>query len=140
MLLGPEFVLGKVTDWGLYGARFKHLTDVYEDDVPGGYGAEFPWSTNETTAKVFFAYGLGNGWQIESNPTILYDWEAVIDNEWTVPIGGGVSRTMRIGRVPVKFGVEIYKFILSPDRLGPDWQLTLSIVPVLSSKLLHQHR
>ena len=56
LLLGPEFVLGKVTSWGLIGTRVKHLTNVYEDDIPGGYGAELPWDTNETTAKIFFAY------------------------------------------------------------------------------------
>jgi len=136
ILMGPEFVLGKVTNWGLYGARVKHVTDVYEDDVPGGYGAEFPWSTNETTAKIFFAYAMGNGWQIESNPTILYDWEAISGHEWTVPIGAGASKTMRLGRVPVKLAFDVQKFLISPDRLGPDWQITVSLTPVLSSKLL----
>jgi hypothetical protein len=136
LLMGPEFVLGKVASWGLIGARVKHLTDVYEDDVPGGYGAEFPWSTNETTAKIFFAYTMGNGWQIESNPTILYDWEAISGHEWTVPIGAGVSKTMRLGRVPVKLALVIQKYLVSPDRLGPDWQLTFSLTPILSTKLL----
>jgi len=136
ILMGPEFVLGKVSNWGLAGVRLRHVTDVYEDDVPGGYGAEFPWSTNETTAKIFFAYAMGNGWQIESNPTILYDWEAISGHEWTVPIGAGVSKTMRLGRVPVKFALDLQKYIVSPDRLGPDWQLTFSFTPVLSTKLL----
>jgi hypothetical protein len=136
LLLGPEFVLGKVASWGLIGARVKHLTNVYEDDIPGGYGAELPWDTNETTVKLFFAYAMGNGWQIESNPTILYDWEAISGHEWTVPIGAGVSKTLRLGRVPVKLALDIQKYVASPDRLGPDWQLTFSLTPVLSTKLL----
>jgi len=134
VLLGPEFVLGKVASWGLIGMRVKHLTNVYDTDTRNW--SELPWDTNETPAKLFFAYAMGNGWQIESNPTILYDWEAVSGNEWTVPIGAGVSKTMRLGSVPVKFALDIQKFVVSPDRFGPDWQVTLSLTPVLSSKLL----
>jgi hypothetical protein len=134
VLLGPEFVFGKVASWGLIGARVKHLTNVYDADVRNW--VELPWDTNETTAKIFFAYAMGNGWQIESNPTILYDWEAVSGNEWTVPIGAGVSKTMRLGRVPVKLALDIQKFVVSPDRFGPDWQVTVSLTPVFSTKLL----
>ena len=134
VLLGPEFVFGKVASWGLIGARVKHLTNVYDADVRNW--VELPWDTNETTAKIFFAYAMGNGWKIESNPTILYDWEAVSGNEWTVPIGAGVSKTMRLGRVPVKLALDIQKFVVSPDRFGPDWQVTVSLTPVFSTKLL----
>ena len=79
---------------------------------------------------------MGNGWQIESNPTILYDWEAISGHEWTVPIGVGASKTMRLGRVPVKLAFDVQEYVLSSDRLGPDWQVTFSITPVLSTKLL----
>jgi hypothetical protein len=133
--MGPEFVLGKVASWGLIGARIKHLTNVYEYDLRG-FAEKLPWDTNETTAKIFFAYAMGNGWQIESNPTILYDWEAISGHEWTVPIGVGASKTMRLGRVPVKLAFDVQKYVISPDRLGPDWQITFSITPVLSTKLL----
>ena len=89
-LLGPEIALGQVTSWGLLSARVKHLTNIDgEGDQELG-----KLDTNETTLKLFFAYALGNGWQIESNPIILYDWEAVSGNEWTVPIGAGVSKTI----------------------------------------------
>ena len=79
---------------------------------------------------------MGNGWQIESNPTILYDWEAISGHEWTVPIGAGVSKTMRLGSVPVKLAFDIQNFVVSPDRFGPKWQFTLSFTPVISTKLL----
>jgi len=136
LLLGPEFVFGKVASWGLIGARVKHLTNIYEDDIPGGYGAELPWDTNETTAELFFAYAMGNGWQIESNPIILYDWEAISGNEWIVPIGAGVSRTIMLGNMPMKLAFDIQNFVVSPDRFGPKWQFTLSFTPVISTKLL----
>ena len=132
VLVGPDFVLGKTASWGLFGVRIKHLTDVYTNS---DYDNENPWSTNETTAEIFFAYAMGNGWLIEASPTILYDWEAISDHEWTVPIGAGLSKTIGIGRVPVKLAFDLQKFVQSPDRLGPDWRLTFSITPVFSTRL-----
>jgi len=131
-LIGPEFALGQVTSWGLFGARAKHLTDI------DGEGAQElgKLDTNETTLKLFFAYALGNGWQIESNPIILYDWEAVSGNEWTVPIGVGISRTIMFGRIPTKLAFEIQNFVVSPDRFGPEWLFTFSLTPVISTKLM----
>lgn len=121
-LLGPEFAFGKSADWGVIGAWVKHLVDITGDES---------FSTNETTIDLFFAYGLGNGWQIISNPTILYDWEADSGNELLLPLGGGVSKTTRFGAVPVKMELEIQNYIVSPDRFGPEWLLTFSLTPVL---------
>ena len=131
-LLGPEFSLGKMTDWGLYGFSFKHLTNV----AGSGEQELGTITTNETTIRLHYAYSMGNGWQIESNPEILYDWEAASGNQWMVPIGGGVSKTFRIGRLPMKIGVEGYYFAASPDRFGPDYLARLHFTPVLSTRLI----
>lgn len=120
-LLGPQVAFGKSADWGVLGAWVKHLVNIAGDES---------FDTNETSIKLFFAYGLGNGWQIISNPTILYDWEADSGNELLLPLGGGVSKTTRLGRVPVKMELEIQKYIVSPDRFGPEWQLTFNVKPV----------
>ena len=132
-LIGPEIALGKMTDWGLYGMRAKHLTDIW---TSSNLAQGIEYDTNETTLKLFFAYSLGNGWQIEANPTILYDWEAVSGNEWTVPVAAGLSKTLMLGRVPLQLGVEIQKHVVSPDRFGPDWLFNLNVTPVLSTRLL----
>ena len=120
--LGPDIALGKVTSWGVYGGRLKHLTGVSGEDA---------WDTNMTTLKVFFAYGLGNGWQIISNPVIAYDWEGDTDNKLFVPIGAGVAKTMKWGRMPLKMAFEVQKYIASPDSIEPDWLFKLSITPVI---------
>ena len=132
-LLGPEIALGQVTSWGLFGARAKHLTTISGEGLWDGEG---PWETNETSVKIFFAHALGNGWQIESNPTILYDWEAVSGNEWSVPIGVGVSKTIMAGSFPMKFAFEVQNFVVSPDRFGPEWQFMLNLTPLISTQLL----
>jgi len=119
--LGPEIALGKVTDWGVYGAWLTHLTRVSGEDK---------WDTNMTSLKIFFAWGLGNGWQVFSNPVIEYDWEGDTDNQLFLPLGAGVSKTTRIGSMPMKLSFEIQKYIASPDAIGPDWLFTFSFTPV----------
>jgi len=119
--LGPEVAFGKVTGWGVYGAWLTHLTRVSGEDK---------WDTNMTSLKIFFAYGLGNGWQVFSNPVIEYDWEGDTDNQLFLPLGAGVSKTTRIGNIPMKFAFEIQKYIASPDAIGPDWLFTFSATPV----------
>jgi hypothetical protein len=122
--LGPEFAIGKVTSWGLYGAWLTHLIDVVGEDS---------FDTNITSVKVLFAYGFGNGWQIFSNPVISYDWAADSGNKLFLPIGAGISKTMRIGNAPLKLSFELQKYLESPDFFGPDLMLKFSVTPVLEN-------
>lgn len=124
-LLGPEIALGKVTSWGVIGATASHVADI---------GGESGYHTNMTELDVFFAYGLGNGWQIVSNPKIEYDWEAASGNSLFIPLGGGASKTVRWGSVPIKMDAELYYYVESPDAFGPQWMFTFSLAPVLFNK------
>jgi len=122
--LGPDVAFGKVTPWGIIGARAKHVTGVSGDSF---------WDTNMTSLEVFFAYGLNNGWQLFSNPVIEYDWEAASDNKLFVPIGGGVSKTLKLGEMPLKLGLELQYYVVTPDSLGPQWLLTFNATPIFTS-------
>ena len=124
-LLGPELTLGKVSDWGILGARLRHLTDVADvvDSID--------YSTNETQLEVFFNYPLNNRWSIVSSPTLVYDWEAADDNQLLIPLGGGVSRMMRWFGVPVKMDIELEYYVVSPDFFGPEWLARFSLSPAI---------
>ena len=122
-LLGPEVAFGKETSWGVLGAWLSHVVDV-----SGESSADI--DSELTSARVFFAYSLGNGWQIFSNPTITYDWEAASGNKLLLPIGGGVSKVSRLGGLPLKFAMDVQNYIVSPDAYGPEWLLTFSVTPV----------
>jgi len=126
-LLGPEVALGKSADWGVVGGKLTHFFDV---------AGENDFNTNETRLKLFFSYGLGNGWQVISNPVISYDWEAVSGEELSFPIGGGFAKTTRLGRTPLRMAFEIQKFIDDPGRLGPDWLFTFSLTPVWANSAM----
>lgn len=128
-MLGPEVVFGQIADWGIFGVRASHMWQVASaSDRLKQYDHQM------STLKLFFAYGLGNGWHVISNPVIEYDWEAASDNKLALPLGGGVSKTMRFGRIPVKFEVEFQHYLESADALGPDWTLRFGITPVLSDR------
>ncbi len=108
----------------IVGVSAKHLTRISGEDA---------WDTNMTSLQVFFAYGLGNGWQFISNPLIEYDWEAAGDNKLFLPIGGGVAKTIRIGKMPLKMAVELQYYVISPDSLGPQWLLTFNLTPAFGN-------
>lgn len=122
-LLGPEIALGKKSDWGIAGAWLSHRFDVSGDSS---------FHTNETWLKIFFAYSLGNGWQIISNPKILYDWEGDGGNKFLLPIGGGVAKTTRMGGIPIRFEIELQKYVVTTDRFGADWHFSFTFSPVFN--------
>lgn len=121
-LLGPEVVFGKESDWGTIGFTASHVTDIASEDALG---------TNISALDVFFAWGLGNGWQLISNPKIEYDWEGASDNRLFLPLGGGISKTLRIGGTPLKIDAELYNYLERPEAFGPEWQFSLTLTPAL---------
>lgn len=127
-LLGPDLTLGRVTDWGIVGARLRHFTDVADTPAAEPF---ITWDTNETHLDVFFAYPLANRWNLVSNPRIVFDWEADSGNDLILPLGGGVSRMMRWFGMPVKMDLELEYFVVSPDVFGPEWRFRFSLTPAI---------
>ena len=120
-LLGPEIAVGKKFERGIVGGWLKHLTNV------AGTSPGIEYNSNLTELKLFFAHGMGSGWQILSNSNITYDWEGAKHNKLLLPLGGGIAKTMRIGSLPVRFVLEAQKYLETPDAFGPDWSLKFSM-------------
>jgi len=59
---------------------------------------------------------------VNSVPKITADWEAHRSDRWTVPIGGGVGKILRIGRLPPDAQLGAYYNVVRPDN-GPEWTL-----------------
>jgi hypothetical protein len=122
-LLGPELALAMVRPWGVAGALLTHQWDIAGED---------DYDTSITGGQYFYAFNLGNGWQINSNPTFSYNHEARSDNKLSFPLGIGVSRTMLLGGRPWKFGVQYWHYIEAPDDFGPDYQVRFTVSPVVA--------
>lgn len=121
--LGPEMLLAKIQDWGIYGVLAFHQWNV-------AGGTDEP-DTNITSIQYLYAIGLGKGWQLASSPTITYDWQADSENDWNVPLGVGLAKTMIINKTPWKIQGQVFYYIEQPDAFGQDWGFKLSVSPVV---------
>ena len=75
--------------------------------------------------QYFVNYNIpdGGGWYITSSPIITANWAADdSDDEWTIPVGGGVGRVFRIGDQPVNVSLQGFYNVEKPDVVG-DWTI-----------------
>ncbi len=122
-LLGASALAVKSEDWGIWGFFPFHNKKV------GGNGSD----VSITSLQYFVFYGLGDGWQIGTGPTITYDWNADSDDAWTVPFGIQVAKTTAIGNQLVKLNAGIEKNVVTPDAFTSDWKVTFTFSPVISN-------
>ena len=58
------------------------------------------------------------------------DWEAKAGQRWTVPLGGGMGKLFRLGKLPIDCTLEGFWNVVHPDYAG-DWQLRFRVTFVL---------
>ncbi|HMF54263.1 MAG TPA: hypothetical protein VK593_07930, partial [Edaphobacter sp.] len=49
-------------------------------------------------------------------PSITANWTAADGQKWTVPVGGGISRTLVFNREPMTLGFQYYYNPVRPDN------------------------
>lgn len=77
-------------------------------------------------------------WSIGMGPTVKFDWKASSGNRVTLPIGLGVTKTVKIGKVPIKMRFEPQYSIIKPDDLGSSWNFRFQIAPVIPNPFLRK--
>jgi hypothetical protein len=90
-------------------------------------------ATDQMLLNPFFSYHFGDGWALSSSPEITANWIAT-GNKWTVPVGGGVSKVIRIGELPVKLEVAAYYNAIRPTATQDPWQLQATLTFVFSEQ------
>jgi hypothetical protein len=73
---------------------------------------------NAFFVQPFINYNLSRGWAISTSPSITANWNAASGQEWTVPIGLGISKVDMIGKQPVNLSLQYYHNVVRPDD-GP---------------------
>lgn len=68
-------------------------------------------------------YNLPKGWYLSSIPIITANWEADGSNRWTVPVGGGVGKILKVGKLPINTQLQAFYNVEKPEVSGADWQL-----------------
>ena len=130
--VGPAILIPTSTDDSLGVGEWGAGPGVVALTIEGRfvYGAllnnvwSFEGNFNAMTFQPFVNYNLPSGWYIVSAPLITANWEANGDNTWTVPVGGGMGKILRFGKMPVNCQAQIFYNVETPDG-GPEWQLRI---------------
>jgi len=93
--------------------------------------------TSHGSVLYFAMWNLPDAWQVGFNPTITYDHQQDKDNKWNVPVGVVVAKTVKFGKLPVKFQFGVEKSVVRQDALGQDFQVKLNIIPVIPGLIEH---
>jgi hypothetical protein len=138
--IGPTFLLPTATDDTLGSERWGAGPAAVALTIQGPwvYGALVNniWSfagdedredVNTFLLQPFVNYNLPKGWYLSSVPIITANWEADdSDDRWTVPVGGGFGKILRIGKLPVNFQLQAFYNVEKPE-FGADWQLRFQV-------------
>jgi hypothetical protein len=110
------------------GGLLTHMVDVASS---GNDGSEADISL--TVIQPIMNYNFGGGWYVTSAPIVTANWEADNDDEWTIPLGGGVGRVFHWGKQPVKMQMAYYYNVEKPDA-GAQWDLQLTFTLLFPKK------
>jgi len=88
-------------------------------------------STNHSDIQYFINYRLSATELIGMSPNIRIDWEQDSSNRLTLPIGLGYSNIYMIGPLPVRVAIEGQYSVISPDKVGSEWNVRLLFIPVI---------
>jgi hypothetical protein len=89
-----------------------------------------------TNLQYLTYYSLNETTSIGAAPNIIADWEQSGGDRFTVPVGIGINKTINIGKVPVRFGVEAMYSVHRPDNIpGTRWDFRFYIIPAAPSAL-----
>ena len=135
--VGPTVLIPTSTDvslgageWGA-GASAVALA-IHGKWVYGGLISNV-WSftgantVNSMTLQPFVNYNLGDGLFIASVPIITANWNLDNDNRWTVPLGLGVGKAMKMGGTPFTAQIHAYSNVISPENRSEDWQMRIQV-------------
>ncbi len=142
--LGPTFIFPSAsTDWTGQGKwqvgpsaitgylSAKWILGAFVQQWWSFAGSDSRPSTNQMNLQPIAAYFLPEGWSIAYSGNILANWEADGGNRWTVPVGAGISKVVKLGRLPVKIALAGQYMPIHPDDFGQKWNIQLQIAPVL---------
>lgn len=141
-LIGPEIAVGQIFNWGVLGLLVTQGWSVNKIEATSAdsfsilgndvfLASEGGESASITSGQYFYNINLKNGWQIAGSPTYSYNHKAAKGNKLTLPIGGGVNKVMFFGKMPVKFNLQYWYYVVSPDAFGPQHQIRFTISPVI---------
>jgi hypothetical protein len=81
---------------------------------------------NQLLIQPFVNYNFGHGWALSSAPIITANWNGASGQQWTLPLGGGISKVTVFNRRPINLGAQYYYNVVHPDA-GPASQFRIFV-------------
>jgi hypothetical protein len=118
---GPSvaFIKKDASPW-VFGAVVNNIWS-FGDTPPGSND-----KTNSLLLNPYISYHFGDGWTVGSSPDITANWIAS-GEKWTVPVGGGLSKTTRLGGQSVKLAIDAYYNAIRPNADNDPWVLKTTL-------------
>jgi len=129
--IGPSLDMPTATDpllgsgkWSVGGSivgvyqQNKWTLDMVFRQTMSFAGDEDRGNVSRFVGQTLIAYSLGNGWVVNTYPTITANWNAEKGQKWTIPVGGGINKLVFFGKMPVNFGAQYYQNVVRPDYAG----------------------
>ncbi len=121
--VGPSAIVGYLSKKWILAAFVQNWTSFAGDSSRP--------DTNHMNLQPIASYFLKDGWSISYSGNILANWKASSGNVWTVPLGIGVSKVVKLGRLPVKLALAVQYMPIHPDEFGQKWNVQVKISPVI---------
>ncbi len=87
-------------------------------------------------SQVFLNYNFKGGLYLTSSPIITANWAATGGNVWTVPLGGGIGKIIKVGgKLPLNCNLSAYSYVARPVG-APDWTLRAQVAILLPKSIL----
>ncbi len=86
--------------------------------------------TSHMNIQYFINWRLNETSLIGMTPNITVNWEADSGQQVSFPVGLGYIGMFKLGPMPVKWGIEVQKYIVSPNNVGMDWNIKFFIAPI----------
>jgi hypothetical protein len=121
--LGPSVVVGYLTKQFFLGVFPQQWWSI-----GGEHGRP---DTNQMNLQPIATLFFGEGWSIGYSGNILADWTAPSPDVWTVPVGLGLAKVVKLGRLPIKIQLAVQYMPVHPRISGQEWNVQVSITPVI---------
>jgi hypothetical protein len=82
--------------------------------------------TNQFLLNPFVSYHFADGWSVGSSPNITTNWIAS-GGKWTVPVGGGFAKAVRLGEQPIKLDLDAYYNAVRPKAANETWLIQVTL-------------
>ncbi|MGH7850469.1 MAG: transporter [Thermodesulfobacteriota bacterium] len=120
---GPALGLGYITQ--------KWLLGVFPQQWWSFAGDSDRPETSQMNLQPFAALFFGQGWNIAYSGNILANWKAPSSERWTVPVGLGVGKVMRVGILPIRIQLAVQYMPVRPSEFGQEWNFQIQLTPVI---------